>query len=403
MCFILASLIASGCVSPGEQVPSPSPTPETTIAASTTSTLQSTTTTMGSPTPSPTPNSYYNVPQHRQSPEIPTSLELSTLPECASARFTSFPLDLNLVYDINPIGNLAPPGHTFPTDHTYLHLHPSGSKNTLYDLVSPGDVFVTSISGGSGFTQDPTDYTIYFALCRDVIAYYNHVKQLSPEIEALKRSGSCRTNPGTDYEYCEIGLKKVSAGSLVGQVGGLQGNFDFGLFNLANAQAFANPSRYGKRSLHIECPYDYYAPQMQERFYSLIKRKDAGRCGTVAQDVLGTLQGNWFFGSARADSGSDWDKHLAFALDDGDASLQVISIGGVFTEASTWPFTPQGSGTTNRNVSQTSAGSIYCYDGTGKQGRIIVELLNQTRLRIEKQSSTCADPVSFANPTTYDR
>ncbi len=343
--------------------------------------------------------------QNREEPEIPSEAERATLPNCDGLRFTTLPVDLTQVYEIVPLGNLAPPGHTLPTEHTYMHFNAGGSSMELFALYAPADVYITSISRGTGFTQDPLDYTIYFALCRDVIGYYNHVKELSPALQQIEASGNCRQNAGdSSYQYCENKLDKINEGSEMGKVGRLQGNFDFGLIDISKTNNFTNPERYGFRSLHVQCPYDYYDEANKQKFFNLITRNDEKQCGEVMQDVKGTAQGNWFYANARADRGSDWDKYLSLVYDNKDTSLQVISIGGTFTTASVWKFTPQNNGAVNRNFSQVTPNrQIYCYDAVGQQGRILLQLASETELKIEAQSGNCAESQVFQNAFTYNR
>ncbi len=342
--------------------------------------------------------------EFRKSPEIPTLAERQTLPDCEGVIFSVLPVDLKEVDSITPLGNLGPPGHTFPTEHVFFHFNSGDASTELFSLHAPADVYITSISGGSGLTQDPFDYTIYFALCKDVIGYYNHVKELSPALEKVKSSGTCQKNPGTSYEYCENKLDLVKAGAEMGKVGRLQGNFDFGLVDLRIQNQFAKPERYGIRSLHIQCPFDYYGDELKQVFFAKIERNDANQCGTVAQDVPGTLQGNWFFQDARADSGSDWDKYLAFVYDNLDPSLQVVSIGGTFTSAGTWTFSPSDNGTVNRSFSQVVPdGKTYCFEGTGQSGIIVVQMVGATELKIERQNGSCSSTMSFQKPYSYTR
>jgi len=397
------ALLLAGCVSQAQQEnPLPTLQPTQTAVASPTKTIAASTPTI-QPTQEfqPTTQPYLN--PHRNSPETPSDAEREKLPECGQLKFTEFPVDMNQVYEINPLGNLAPPGHTIPTEHSYLHLNAGGSTQELHELHSPASVFITSISGGPGLTRDPFDYTIYFSLCKNVVGYYNHVKQLSPRMLEAKKTGNCNKNQGSEYEYCEIPLEKFSAGETMGKVGGLQGNFDFGLMDFSKPHVFANPARYGARTPYINCPYEHYEKEKKEKFFSLIKRDDEGQCGFVAQDVAGTLQGNWFYGDARTDSPTGWDASLSFAIDDADPSTQVVSAGGKFTEAGVWEFTPTNAGNINRNFSQATPKNAYCYQSAQRKEKVIVEIVNETSLRIEKQQGECSGTETLQNPIEYNR
>lgn len=344
------------------------------------------------------------ISSHRQSPEFPTQAELAQIPACGKEQFVTAPIDIQKITSISPLGNLAPPGHTFPTEHLFFHITPGDATTETVSLRSPADVYLTLISIGHGFTQDPVDYTLYFAICKDVVGYYNHVKALSPELEMLVSQSSCMFSGESKETRCNIQtLHRVANGVEMGRVGRLQGNFDLGLIDFRKPLVFANPSRYGTRSLYIHCPLDYYNAAGKAALYNLLERSD-GQCGRTDQDISGTLKGNWFYGSARADMGGDWDKLLAFADDSKNPSLSVISIGGIIGPAEKWEFMAESSGTRNRRFSDVVPdGELYCYESSGKSGKIIVQLTSAIELKIEKQNESCAISHVFVNPTTYKR
>ncbi len=339
----------------------------------------------------------------RNAPELPSEQEQQILPDCTGKIFTNTPIDLSKATEITPLGNLGPPGHTFPTEHTFIHITAGGATTETVPLYSPADSTLLLISFGHGMTQDPVDYTLWFALCKDVIGYYNHVKEISPELQNVVEKNNCMFQGETKDTRCNIeAFEPIKAGSAIGKVGRLQGNFDFGLIDLRTTLSFANPSRYGKRSLHIQCPFNYYDNTMKESFFSLIARTDADKCGKTAQDAPGTLKGNWFYANARADMGTDWDKYLAFVQDNKDPTTSVISIGGIFTEAGKVEFKPSSTGLINREFSQvTPDGNIYCYEA--QPSRIIVQMTSNTEIKIEKQSGSCNGNFAFSNPKTYNR
>ncbi len=342
--------------------------------------------------------------EFRKDPEIPTQVETATLPDCAGKRYAVAPVERLKIREISPLGNLGPPGHTFPTEHMFFHISSGGETTETIPLSSPADIHLTLISSSRGATQDPIDYTLWFALCKDVIGYYNHVKELSPELEKIVSESQCFF-PGESKETrCNIQtLTPIASGALMGRVGRLQGNFDFGTFDLSKTLAFANPGRYGTRTLHIQCAFDYYGEPLKQELFSLMNRSDK-QCGITAQDVPGTLKGNWFFGASRADTGSDWDKHLGFLQDSGDPGLSVISIGGTLTSAGKWEFRAQSSGFVNRSFAEVRPDRyIYCYEATKQSGRILVEMTAAAELKIERQEKPCSENIAFVNPILYAR
>lgn len=340
----------------------------------------------------------------RQNPEIPSEKEMGQISDCSDKLYSAAPVDLAKIAEITPLGNLGPPGHTFPTEHAFFHITTGGTTTETIPLYSPGDIHISLITINYGSTQDPVDYTTWFALCKDVLGYYNHVKEISADLQKIVDENNCSFQGETKVTRCNIEtLSPIKSGTLIGRVGRLQGNFDFGTIDLRKTLGFANPNRYGTRSLHIQCPFDYYDSPIKSKFYDLISRTD-GTCGITAQDVPGTLKGNWFFGSSRADSGTDWDKYLAFVEDNEDPSTSVVSIGGYFTDAGKWEFKPKTSGLVNREFSHvTPGGNVYCYESESQSGRIVVQLVSEKQLKIEKQSGSCSESFTFNKPTLYDR
>lgn len=343
--------------------------------------------------------------------EIPSGKEREQLPECDDLKFSTFPVDMNQVKSITPIGNLGPPGHTFPTDHPHIHIgeYQSGKAHPIY---APADVYITSVAWQEGITQDPVDYVIYFALCRDIVGYYNHVKTISDEVNKIIEKVECESFSTNSKGSCtKVLLDRVEEGTLLGEVGLKQGNFDFGMIDLRKKLDFIRPERYPERTQHISCAFDYYGKIMKEQFYDLIERED-GTCGHIMQDVPNTLKGNWFHESAPAENVVEWDVYLAFVNHYEVPSIQVVSIAGIFTEPSLYEFIPKQSGLVNREFSQVTAdGNIYCYQSesvireweTKPRGKIIVQLIDDETLKIEHQSGACTGKFSLRNPATYMR
>jgi len=348
----------------------------------------------------------------RKNSELPTEQEKEQLPDCENKFFSTYPVDMSQVQGITPLGNLGPPGHTFPTDHTYLGVGEYGSGKA-FDLFAPADVYITSVSWVKGITDDPIDYTIYFALCKDIIGYYNHVKTTSAELNKLTDEVECEVYTNQHDDSCtKILLEKVEEGTLLGEVGLKQGNFDYGLIDLRKELNFVNPARHPTRTRFINCVYDYYKEGMQSTFFDLIKRNDENQCGTTMQDVPGTLKGTWFHETSPKEYVVDWDVFLAFVNDNEFPDIQVVSIAGFVTDPSKFKFEPKTSGFVDREFSQVKAdGNIYCYQAAdiGKvnepipSGKIIVQLTSNTQLKIEHKSGSCGRSESFSNPSIYDR
>lgn len=349
--------------------------------------------------------------------EIPTKKERENLPSCEALEFTTYPVDMSKVPDIAPLGNLGPPGHTFPTDHTYISVgediggHFGSGK--AYDLFSPADVYLTSISWGDGDTQDPRDYVIYFALCEDVIGYYNHVKTVSPEIQVILDNYRCEDFGQQTQNSCTkvLDLDSFEGGKIMGTVGLKQGNFDFGLIDLRVDLDFIKPERHAERTLHIQCAYDYYPEDMKKTFYDLIPRAD-GTCGRTMQDVSGTLMGAWFHEDAEAKYVVDWQVYLAFVEDNYYPDVQVVSVAGIFTDPGKYESYPEDSGNINRKFTDVTAdGNVYCYESGNVEkhrnsipsGKIVVQMVDEETLQIQHQEGICNENEKFSDYEIYKR
>ena len=354
--------------------------------------------------------------EHRSGPGFPSAAERRQLPSCDGAAFSVAPVDLTQLSEITPLGNLAPPDHTTPTEHTYLHFADAQEGTTVvYPLSAPAEITLLLVRSSEGF-RDPEDHSITFALCKDVYGYFNHVKFLSDEVAALLAEQECFTYAGDSSGSCEKPLfASVPAGTLLGQVGRLQGNFDFGALDMRVTHTFANEERYEyARTPNIVCPYGYYEGELKAQLYSLLPRTEEPRCGVVAVDVPGTLQGVWYRPDSDVVMGADG--HLGFVSDNYDPASAVISVGGTFSEPGRVEFTPTTSGTINRAFSEVTAdGALYCYerDGSGRHeqvqnpdllsGKMLVQLVSATELQIEQQSGSCGADEAFATPISYFR
>jgi hypothetical protein len=147
------------------------------------------------------------------------------LPECTEPIYTTLPADLSQIYEISPLGGIGPPGHTIPTQHMYFHINAGQSTTKIIDLKAPADIYITAIaSDDDDIAPGRKEYVIRFSVCKDVHGYFNHVKELSDELELVIANVECEqwtTNPG-DICQKEI-FHKVSAGTVISGVGHKQG------------------------------------------------------------------------------------------------------------------------------------------------------------------------------------
>ncbi len=336
------------------------------------------------------------------------------LPECSTQQLSLAPVDLEKIYEISPLGNIGPPGHTLPTVHMHWHISAGGTTTNTIPLRSPGLLYFISLSGPEELDNpDPkaADYWLTFALCRDVMVYFNHVKYLSPATKAALAGIPCEGASVNPSGLCTRRLstpKQFAAGTEIGQVGHLQGNFDIGAYDYRKPLPYVNPASYGNleavgfgrpRLLYGICPLDLFPEPVRPQAYQKIKRTAEPRCGEIMLDIPGTLQGNWFAPGGRADLA--WDTHLHFGPDFENPAESVIAVAGIISAPLEWHFTAANSGTVNRRFADVKPDGIYCYESSGE--RLLVQLTDETTLKIEKQNGVCSGAAGFSEPLNYYR
>jgi len=123
-------------------------------------------------------------------------------------------------------------------------------------------------------------------------------------------------------------------------------------------------------------------------------------------DILGTLQGNWYYDGEIVDPKVAWggDEHLSFTEYNTDPNQLAISAGGIFTDPRVLIFDPMDEGFTNRAFEDiTPDGNIYCYEGWGLAGRYLAQMVSDTQISIEHQFEICDEEMVFVDPTSYSR
>ncbi len=338
---------------------------------------------------------------------------ITRLPSCVgNSLYTISPLPLNKIDFILPLGNLNPSGHSTPSDHIYFVItRKEGSNNQeIVDLFAPGDITIYTdgkqIKSTSG-KIDVVDYFIDFASCKEVYGRFGHVSDLAGQLANLKFKDCSSYSGGTAdlYEQCRANVNiKLKAVEKLGTAGRTAA-FDFNTYDDRLPDPYvANRTR--GYNLKAACPLDYYSVETKAKLVPLLGGGDKKRtaepvCGDVFQDKAGTLQGNWYIGLADA----GWAEMMSLVHDHIDPTVGVISIGGVVTDPGIWQFTPQHSGTVNREFSEVTVGDIiYCYQSSKKTGsRFLIQLFEETKLKIEVQSGQCKDGLKLNSPTTYQR
>ncbi|MBI4173721.1 MAG: hypothetical protein HY519_03300, partial [Candidatus Aenigmarchaeota archaeon] len=151
---------------------------------------------------------------------------INKLPECNGQMLSDPPADLGDVQEISPLGNIGVPGHTLPTPHLYFHISAGRATTNTVPLLAPGNVTITSVTSSFDELGKIDEYSIGFALCKDVYGYFNHVKGLSAGLQQALDTVPCADFTDNPGNRCAKDLfYPVNAGTEIGRVGHLQGNF----------------------------------------------------------------------------------------------------------------------------------------------------------------------------------
>jgi hypothetical protein len=309
------------------------------------------------------------------------------------------PVAVSSIATLTPLGNLNPPGHVFPTEHQYMYL-PLGEAGLteVVHIVAPGHLFLVEVASSEHVGAGFTDYDLTLAPCDGVSFRFGHVATLDPALAATigaPAGGDCETyeTGGETYHRCRQAVRvELQPGTPIGTAGGNPGQYalDIGTRDTRKPPApYANPAGY-EPFLYSSCFLDYTDAGLRADLLTKVERTAEPRCGTHAQDVAGTAQGNW-----RREGSPTFpeDPHLALVHDMIQPTAVRLSIGTSLAAASgVWSPTTTGTGRANRDPQDVTAdGGAWCWDlGTR---RLVVGMPTASTLRAEVQDGACGvDP-----------
>jgi len=357
-------------------------------------------------------------------------LVVPALPSCGNnmALFNSAPVTDPALISYAPLGHVFPPGHTFPADHSYFNLDASSTALLGINLYAPGDGWVTQVTAYyDNIHGAPASYNITYSPCAEVTIINLSVFTLAPALlhptgpSSTSCSSNTDNNPGV-VQSCVTNMEDpVKGGDLLG-TGGL---VDFGpiIDTRFQISGFINPARHVLNRGF--CPIDYFTPTLRAAYTAilggnngstLIRRTIPPLCGTIMQDLPGTVQGDWFFPGA---SYPPDNAHLALIHHNVDPSTGTFSVGtSVPGFAGSHDFVPKTTADSTRinyDFSLVTDNQIYCYDtllidfvyGAGSAdstytGHIVLlqmtdASLDTLKIELQNPGTTCASaaPWSF--------
>jgi len=365
-------------------------------------------------------------------------LVVPALPSCGSnmALFNSPPVTDPSFVSIAPLGHVFPPGHTFPADHAYYNFNASSTALLGINQYSPGNGWVTQIVALYYDLSAPASYVITFQPCLEVKLDNMSVNTLSSAL--LHPTGPTSTSCSSDnlgnegvIQSCVTNMElPVKGGDLFG-TGGL---VDFGPIEDSRFQisGFVNPSRHDlDRGF---CPLNYFTPALKATYTAMlggnngstfIPRTVAPLCGTIMQDIPGTVQGDWYYPSAPTIPDNP---HLALIHHNVAPSTGTFSVGasipGFAGSHDFYPKTTADGTRINYDFSLVTDNQIYCYDtilidfvfGAGTADPnftadiVLLQMpdapLNTLKIELQHPGTTCATAVPWSftsSAVTFER
>lgn len=291
-------------------------------------------------------------------------------------------------------------------------------------MVAPADAVITSL-GYSGQVQDGehknTDFSIILSPCRGLSFRLSHVNTLEgilkSEIGLDGKGADCRTDkPTTQRELVTCGKNtdiSVSEGDLIGRVGApYVAAWDF----WAHKQGYENPGIIAKAyryDVDAICGLDYFVEPIKSQIYAKVKRSGEPKCGDIGLDKKDTLQGSWFAHKDPEKARTDWNSHFTLAHDSNDTSIGVLAVAGKIADPFIYNFTPAHDGVINREPSETTIGTVYCYQHSGNrrfdngtfagEGKVLLKLTDNHTMQAQHKDGSCGDNETLSSPTTYYR
>jgi hypothetical protein len=301
----------------------------------------------------------------------------------ASLAFTVSPIATSQILFILPLGALEVPGHITPSDHIYLYF--ADPDHCPCDLATKRPVYAAARGRVKDILHGVDDKLTIQAADR---IYYHY--------------GNVRVRAGLGRGDW------VQAGDQVGTTSGLAYGVDLGVINYDLQQHLLSPDRYADDTRYADQPLRFFAEPLRSQFTALVRRAGSDKNGRVSFDVAGTLAGAWFLeglSAAATRTPEGWSKTLSFVYDQSLPNEVRVAIGGtidspgVYGLAATDPLpeniTPASGPVTLHLVRPGTHPLPY--------GRLLVQLVDPARLRVEKFTIGTNAVAFTGNARTYVR
>lgn len=304
----------------------------------------------------------------------------SPVADAGGGPLTVSPVELSAIDTINPLGHMTTPFNVLPQARIYFVL----VDRTRTNVVSaPAGGTVTWLLGPK------PDYRVEVQVSPTLKWYVDHVL---PE-------------PGI-----VLGAL-VATGQRVAVHSGASCCVDFGVLNSGlQLTGYVNRARYSRETLDADAPLRYFSEPLRSRLYARVNRFATDRDGRHDLDRPGRLVGNWFLeGTPEAGSllPENWPRQLAFAYSNTHPGMILISNGGSLPLRNI--LAVQDGAPDPADVSVSTGMVIYrLYQkeppvsegnqkGTTQLGVLLVQMLDDNRIRAEVFEGATASPTAFTS------
>jgi hypothetical protein len=343
--------------------------------------------------------------------------------EVGKGFLTVLPINQELINIFVNLGHLSPPGHTFPSDHGGFYFT---NWEDPIPVFSPSDMKITEMSLLEHITTGKSDYDMTLSVNNGGFSVvFGHLSSISHSILEQAPSfedGRCDTYiaGGDEYRRCSVNVSiSVLAGDTLGTAGGPLGQWsmDFGTFDINKKTDFANNRFNDSKFPYTVSPLDYFTEEIESILIPLcgdyicgfrMIRTEPPIGGTIGYDVPGTSQGLWF---KQGESTFPEDPHMALVYDCVEPHIPVFSVGIGIPNLSTgiYTFTPADSGKVNRLfIDVTPDNQVYryeirdrCFNAPAFDAVILLQMVSEEELRIEKQESSEGPPWTFTENAVH--
>lgn len=350
-------------------------------------------------------------------------------PDNLEGLFKNTMVDVEKIAVLTPLGNVNGTSHILPVDHVYFRVKDDVGRHEVY---APADMVIDNITLHKlEWADQPSRSEYYYEaqICKGLRIWVAGFNELSPGLKsAFESSEKDHQEDQTNAEKIvnestRLNLE-VKAGDLIGYSGGEEekpwASIEITVMNDNLEKSGVNWNYYGDRSRKrgIMCFADLYVKDLKDKLYvkfgnldyqkGFIPRTIEPVCGTIYQNIQGTIQGDWFYGKPKSNENLEsLGRVLAFLHLNTDPTRGVISVAGTITERPfSISFDPVHAGTVNREPGEVKAdGDIYCYDIDSQDlnGKILTQLVDEHHLKIEYQKGKCNERNIFIKSFIFER